>query len=158
MTTTERKRLQKQERADCLQAILASKAKKKLIVAGAGTGKTFTFSELLKVRAGGNNLAMTFIRKLVSDMEPRLACYAEVKTFHAYCKKILHAQNGRVEIAPFLTKVIESDALLLDKHLSDFDSKFQTLEEDSPEIAFHLARGDYYEAVGFDGFFAEFSG
>src|SRR5262249_43484754 len=34
--------------------------------------------------------------------------------------------------------------------LHDFDSKFQTLDEKSPEVAFHISRGDYYDAVGFD--------
>jgi hypothetical protein len=93
---------------------------------------------------------MTFIRKLVADMGTKFGNHAEVKTFHAYCKKVLHAQNGKVEIAPFLTKLIEKDAELLANNLSHFDARFQTLDEASPQIAFHLKRGDYYEAVGFD--------
>lgn len=150
MTREEYKARQREERAKRLQAILDSKAKRKLIVAGAGTGKTFTFGKLLEKQAGGNNLAMTFIRKLVADMEASLAENAEVKTFHAYCKKILHAQNGRVELVPYLTKVIEKDAELLGKSLTDFDAKMRALREDSPEVGFYLKRGDYYEVVGFD--------
>lgn len=150
MTVDELKRHQKVERARRLQSILDSKSKKKVIVAGAGTGKTFTFGQVLMKCVGGNNLAMTFIRKLVADMGTKLSANAEVKTFHAYCKKILHAQNGKVEIAPFLTKVIEKDAHLLAANLSYFDAKFQILDETGPEIAFHLKRGDYYDAVGFD--------
>jgi superfamily I DNA/RNA helicase len=148
-TPDEIKAQQKAERKACLDAILASTASKKLIVAGAGTGKTHTFSELVKLRPGGTNLAMTFIKKLIADMESKLPD-AEVKTFHAYCKKILHAQNGKVEIAPFLTKIIERDGELLENHLSGFTAKFQTLDEDAKEIEFHLNRGDYYDAVGFD--------
>ena len=148
-TNEEIKARQKAERKACLDAILTSTARKKLIVAGAGTGKTHTFSELIKLRVGGANLAMTFIRKLIADMESRLPD-AEVKTFHAYCKKILHEQNGKVEIAPFLTKIIERDAELLGNGLSDFTDKFQTLDEGASEIDFHLKRGDYYNAVGFD--------
>ena len=132
-----------------MEAILRSDAKKKLIIAGAGTGKTHTFSEVLKKRGDGTHLAMTFIRKLIADMESKLP-NAEVKTFHAYCKKILHAQNGKVEIAPFLTKIIQRDADLLEKDLANFNDKFQTLDETTEEIAFHLRRGDYYDAVGFD--------
>jgi superfamily I DNA/RNA helicase len=150
MATQQVKLRQKAERARCLEAILASTAKKKIIVAGPGTGKTFTFGKVFESRAGGNNLAMTFIRKLVGEMERSLGSNAEVKTFHAYCKKILHAQNGKVEIAPFLTHLIGRDAELLGMELSGFDAKFQTLEENAPEVAFHLKRGDYYEAVGFD--------
>ena len=39
---------QKVERKKCLDAILSSKSNKKIILAGAGTGKTFTFKEVLK--------------------------------------------------------------------------------------------------------------
>lgn len=150
MTSAELKKKQAEERDRCLQAILKCKAPKKVIVAGAGTGKTFTFSQVLKRRAGGSNLAMTFIRRLVDDMRPKLEATAEVKTFHSYCKKILHDQNGKVELAPFLTKIITKDAKFLGNGLADFDSKFQTLAEGTPEMAFHLSRGDYYDAVGFD--------
>lgn len=150
MTREQIKTRQKKERAEKLQAILDSDAKKKLIVAGPGTGKTFTFGKLLESRTGGNNLAMTFIKKLVADMEATLAEKAEVKTFHAYCKKILHDQSGSFELVPYLTKVIKKDAALLHKSLDDFEAKFRTMKEDSPDIAFYLKRGDYYEVVGFD--------
>ncbi len=90
MTASSVKVRQKAERQKCLDAILSSQAPRKVIVAGPGTGKTFTFRELLKQKAEGTNLAMTFIRKLVDDLEGELADCAEVKTFHAYCKKILH--------------------------------------------------------------------
>ncbi len=150
MTREEIKERQRKERTQCLQKILDSKATKKLILSGAGTGKTYTFREQLKLSVGGNNLTMTFIRKLVADMEVSLGTVSEVKTLHKYCKKILHEQNGRVELVPFLTKIIESDANLLGETLADFDTKIRMLEETSGELAFYLRRGDYYEVVGFD--------
>ena len=75
---------------------------------------------------------------------------AEVKTFHAYCKKILHEQNGKVELFPFLTQIIEKDSSYLGLALRDFDNKFQVLDENSSEVAFYLKRGDYYDAVSFN--------
>ncbi len=63
---------QKKERGKILQSILDSKEKKKIIVAGAGTGKTFTFSEVLKLNPDGVNIVMTFIRLLRNDMEGSL--------------------------------------------------------------------------------------
>lgn len=78
MTREEIKIRQREQRAKCLQAILELSAPKKLIVAGAGTGKTFTFARLIDPRKGGNNLAMTFIRKLVADMDVVLKGNAEV--------------------------------------------------------------------------------
>jgi superfamily I DNA/RNA helicase len=141
---------QKEKRRKYLEKILSSDSSRKLIVAGPGTGKTFTFGEVLKQHKGKQNLALTFIRKLVADMEKDFGDYAEVKTFHAYCKKLLHERNGRIELAPFLTKVIESDAVILGRNLDSFDEKFQTLAEGSPEVQFYLERGDYYEVVSFN--------
>lgn len=150
MTVDELIKIQKDEREKCLKAILTSTASKKIIVAGAGTGKTFTFKEVLRANPTGENLAMTFIRLLVSDMDSSFGDMAEVKTFHAYCKKVLHEQNGKVELIPFLTKIIEEDAQILGLWLKDFDMKFQMLDELSSEVSFYLKRGDYYDAVSFN--------
>lgn len=150
MTLEEIVARQRQERQRCLEAILDSKTKRKLIVAGAGTGKTFTFGKLLAQREGENNLALTFIRKLVDDMASALGQTAEVKTFHAYCKKILHERHGSIEFSPLLSTIIRTDADLLGLALGDFDAKIRMLEEDTPDVAFYLRRGDYYQVVGFD--------
>lgn len=146
----ESKYSQEEERRSYLKQILESSASKKIIIAGPGTGKTFTFREMFKVQKKYNNLAMTFIRKLVAEMDENLSEYAEVKTLHAYCKKILHEQNYQVDLIPYLTEIVEKDALLLEKGLSDFNLKFQTLDEESAEVEFYLKRGDYYEAVSFN--------
>lgn len=150
MTTEETIAAQKIERKKHLDAILSSKSNKKIILAGAGTGKTFTFKEILKANPEGENIAMTFIRMLTSDMYASFGDLAEVKTFHAYCKKILHEQNGKVELIPLLTKIIEEDAQILELGLKEFDKKFQMLDESSTEVAFYLRRGDYYDAVSFN--------
>jgi len=150
MTIEEIISAQKDERKKCLDAILLSKSNKKIIIAGAGTGKTFTFKEILKANPEGKSIAMTFIRKLTADMDVSFGGLAEVKTFHAYCKKILHEQNGKVELIPFLTNIIEKDAQYLDLELKDFDKKFQMLDEESSELTFYLWRGDYYDAVSFN--------
>ncbi|MFV2044928.1 MAG: UvrD-helicase domain-containing protein [Anaerolineales bacterium] len=130
--------------------MLDSPSRRKLIVAGPGTGKTFTFGRLLEKNGGGENLALTFIRKLVRDMEDELEGIAEAKTFHAYCKKLLHEKYGGVELFPALTQVVEEDAELLDRHLSHFANAFQNLDEEAEELSFYLRRGDYYRAVSFD--------
>lgn len=141
---------QAEQRKAHLEEILKSDHPRKLIVAGPGTGKTFTFNEVLKKSGENSNLVLTFIRKLVEDMEGDLGESSEVKTFHAFCKKLLHKRNGRIELIPFLTKIIEGDAQYLGYNFSHFDDKFQCLVEDSPEVGFYLRRGDYYEAVSFN--------
>ena len=119
------------ERKECINAILSSKSNKKIILASAGTGKTSTFIEVLEANSDGNNIALTFIKRLTDDMDSAFGDLAEVKTFHAYCKKILHKQNGKVELLPYLTKIIEEDADYLGLALRDFDKKFQILDEES---------------------------
>ena len=141
---------QSKKRDEYLNRIIASNNPRKLIVAGPGTGKTYTFKRLLTASGNTNNLALTFIRKLVADMGNEFGDIAEVKTFHAYCKKLLHSRNGRIELIPFLTKVIKADAEFIGLQYSNFDNKFQTLEEDSPEVRFYIGRGNYYAAVSFN--------
>jgi predicted NACHT family NTPase len=104
---------QKNEREKILKSILESKAKKRIIVAGPGTGKTFTFSEILKLNPSGRNIAMTFIRLLRDDMKGSLGEYAEVRTFHEFCKKILHENRGGFLLYPKLTKFLSETGRLL---------------------------------------------
>lgn len=141
---------QKEEWNRCVKAILSSKSSKKIILSGAGTGKTTIFKELLKTNSSGRSVVMTFIKSLTDDMDSIFGNLAEVKTFHAYCKKVLHQQNGKVELFPCLTQIIDEDAGYLGLALNDFDRKFQMLDETSSEIAFYLKRGDYYDAVAFN--------
>ena len=133
-----------------LQDILSSTDRKKIIVAGPGTGKTYTFKKLLRRSGVNNNLVLTFINKLVQDMEKDLGELAEVKTFHAFCKKLLHEKRGGFELFPFLNQIIYEDAECLGISLSNFSNAFQTLQEDSEEIKFYLSRGNYYNSVCFD--------
>jgi superfamily I DNA/RNA helicase len=141
---------QEQERERYLNLILDSESEKKIIVAGPGTGKTYTFKRILDKLGPGNYLVLSFIRKLVDDLAKELGDAAEVKTFHAFCKRILHETQGKVDIYPSLSEVIQKDAELLDHDYSDFETKFRNLEEEAPEIAFYLERGDYYEYLSFD--------
>ena len=141
---------QKKERKKILKSILESKAKKKIIVAGPGTGKTFTFGEILKLNPSGTNIAMTFIRLLRDDMKSSLGEYAEVRTFHEFCKKILHENRGGFLLYPKLTTIIKEDAKCLNIDCKNFDNKFQMLDESGNEISFYLKRGDYYNTVAFN--------
>ena len=141
---------QAEERERYLNLVLDSESDKKLIVAGPGTGKTYTFKQILDNKGPGNYLVLSFIRKLVDDLAIELGDSAEVKTFHAFCKRILHEKQGKVDIYPKLPEIIQEDAKLLDHDYADFETKFRNLEETAPELAFYLARGDYYGYLSFD--------
>ncbi|GAG47986.1 unnamed protein product, partial [marine sediment metagenome] len=133
-----------------LEAILASDNLRKLIVARPGTGKTYTFGKIFEKLGDSNNLALTFIRKLVIDMETELGDVADVKTFHAYCEMLLHRDFGGFILSPFLTQVVGEDSESLGRGLPQFDLAFQTLDEEAEDIRFYLSRGDYYDAVSFN--------
>ena len=141
---------QNKERQRFLDKIVSSSVEKKIIVAGPGTGKTFTFGKILENFPNGKNLVMTFIRKLVTEMERELGNLAEVYTFHKYCKKVLHDRIGGFQLSPLLTKIIEDDVRILNLKYFNFDSKFQVIDEESEEIDFYLKRSDYYEVVSFN--------
>ncbi|MBI2271976.1 MAG: ATP-dependent helicase [Bacteroidetes bacterium] len=150
MTKEEHIAKQKAERTAITKEILESKEPRKLIVAGAGTGKTFTFSEVLKLNPDGANIAMTFIRLLRNDMAGSLSAYADVRTFHEFCKKILHERRGGFFLYPKLTTIIREDSDHLEIDCGNFDDKFQQLDESGNEIKFYLKRGDYYNTVAFN--------
>ena len=123
-------------------------------MAGAGTGKTFTFQELLK-RKNGNALALTFINNLADDLENELDGLAKSQTFHGYCKMLLHRTtfggiDANFHYFPKLPKIIESDEQLLFRVISDFNEAFQCLIEDDDRIDFYIDRANFYNAVGYN--------
>lgn len=75
---------------------------------------------------------------------------AEVKTFHAFCKRLLHEKKGGFDLIPFLNNLIEEDSEILGYFYSDFSDHFQLLNEGSQQISFYINRGNYYNAVCFD--------
>ncbi len=89
MLDTEKHRQQSEDRVRLTQRIVESTARYKVIVSGPGTGKSFTFRELLKTKTG-ENLALTFINSLARDLRKELGDLAESYTFHGYCRKLLH--------------------------------------------------------------------
>ncbi|NQE44904.1 ATP-dependent DNA helicase Rep [ANME-1 cluster archaeon GoMg2] len=146
---------QEKDRKKCSDLILNSPAKKKIIVAGAGTGKTFTFQELLKGK-NGNALALTFINNLADDLENELEGLAKSQTFHGYCIKLLHRTpfggiDAGFHIFPKLPKIIKSDEqILFGRKESNFEEAFQCLIEDDGHIDFYINRANFYNAVGFN--------
>jgi superfamily I DNA/RNA helicase len=75
-----------------VEAILKSPSRKKLIIAGPGTGKTTLFKQVLQLTTGEPNqrIVLTFINNLKDDLEKDLKGLAEVHTLHSYCLGLLH--------------------------------------------------------------------
>ena len=139
-------------------AILSSVARKKVVVAGPGTGKTFLFRQILE-RIGEQDraLVLTFINNLKNDLDKDLGQLARVFTFHGYCRHLLHQRpplrhglTERFEYFPPLASLVKRDWEVSEgTDAPPFTSLMRELEQ--PEITeFYLNRADYYDAVGFD--------
>lgn len=141
---------QEQERDALTKEIINSPGAKKLVISGPGTGKTYFFDKIIKKQLSGKYLVITFIRRLIADIDKKVQIENTCKTFHEFAKGILHTQKGTFDLQPFLSEIIKKDAILLGLDLNNFDSKFQELDEYGPEIPFYLKRGDYYQTVSFN--------
>lgn len=138
------------ERNQYTLSIIESEGKNKLIIAGPGTGKTFTFKTLFESKDGAK-LALTFINTLANDLQKELGDIAESHTFHGYCKKLLHKipPNGIEQdfhYFPKLPLLIKKDNEYLEMSLEKFEEAFQTLSENS-SLDFYIARANYYNSV-----------
>jgi len=133
-------------------AILNSTFKKKLIIAGPGTGKTYIFKTLLKKiknDSGEVGLALTFIKNLIADLKVDLEGVADVFTFHGFCKsKLLTFRSDDFEYFPDLLKIIEQDFKFLGQtgyNEKKIEDCFHNLE-DVDVVCSTLEISDYYNA------------
>jgi len=151
---------QKKQRSDALEKIVNSTHDFKVLVAGAGTGKTYAFKKVLENQSTSpeDSLALTFINNLVGDMKKDLGHLTEARTFHSYCKKLLHKKpalgiRSNFVFYPQLKLIVSSDSKLqkFDKKAKPetFDRSIQTLSEDK-YLNFFIESANYYNAVGFD--------
>jgi ATP-dependent DNA helicase UvrD/PcrA len=143
------------ERAAATERILASSHPKRVIVAGPGTGKTHVFKEALD-RKGGNGLALTFIKKLASDLADHLGGSAETYTFHKFAKILVYrlAVPGLTPdfvLYPPFNVLTNADLEILGRRPPDdraVERQMQDLEE-GPLPAEVLRLGTYYDAASF---------
>lgn len=142
--------------------IIETNHPKKLIVAGAGAGKTFTFSKLLAAlpaSAPERRLVITFLGGLKGDLEKDLGAVARVQTFHGYCFALLKQKadireasgfTDAVRYFPRIVSLIKRDwELASDKQPTLFVPALRQLAWGA-EVDFFLARGSYYDAIGYD--------
>jgi superfamily I DNA/RNA helicase len=148
-----------EDRRHATAAVAESGAPKRLIVAGPGTGKTFTFKEALAqaiANAGeGQGLALTFIRNLVDDLKADLGALAEVHTFHGYCKYLMHHHVvglGGADLYPFLFDLLIEDLATTGRRKTtknEIEEHLHTLDTRDGLVADLLAAADYYNSVSF---------
>lgn len=140
-------------RAAAAQAVASSPHPRRLVVAGAGTGKTSSFARALE-SAGGKGLAITFINALVEDLRRDLGDLATVATFHGFCNWRARMQPSRGLRADFLIypplfDVLNDDvSLLLGQGQPDVEARMQELIADA-STAIAIRAGSYYNASAF---------
>lgn len=142
-----------------LDGIVASNARRKVIVAGPGTGKTALFRRLLEAHDGPRDgrLVLTFINNLRAELNEALGELARVLTFHGYCRHLLHLRprlreglGADFRYYPPLPTIVESDwASSRGGQVPKFVGLMRRLEA-GDATAFYLQRADYYDAVSFD--------
>jgi len=140
--------------------VLASKSRKKLVVAGPGAGKTYLFRELLKAADGSSEqrLVLTFINTLKDDLERNLGDASRVFTLHGYCQYILRRHenlrkglSAQFRCYPGLRYLIPQDWVFLhDSDTPHFVDLMRGLNCTGEQTSFYLDRTNYYDAVDFD--------
>ncbi len=136
------------EREKIVNKILKSPSKKKIVVGGPGTGKTYLFERILSKKS--KSLTLTFVNALVEDLSLELCGLTTVKTLHSYAQNELSRLGGsKVKIYPKLSEVIKKDAeILLGKSIK-FDKIFHDRDDKNKYINFYKKRKDYYNHYGY---------
>lgn len=143
-----------QVRTSAARAIIDSQSRKRLIVAGPGTGKSFAFQECLSA-CGDKGLALTFIRNLVVDLAHDLDGLADVFTLHGFCKHQLHRNpveglQAGWDYYPHLLDLLAEDMHALgrsDIKKSDLERCLHNLDDGEGLVVDAMVAGEYYNAV-----------
>lgn len=149
------------ERDAAVEQILVSTHERRVVVAGAGTGKTSMFRKVLERLPRGDRKArivLTLLKKLQIDLDRDLGSLAVVQTVHGLCRFLLHHRADlRGEVLsenffffPPLVILVKSDW----RHLRggkapQFIPSIRKVEENE-ELKFYEERATYYDAIGFD--------
>lgn len=139
MTPQERYATVENERRSFVEAIVNSRARNKIVVAGPGTGKTFLFKRILQNKKRA--LTLTFVNSLVEDLSLELYGLSEVRTLHSFARGLL----SDAKVFPKLSTVIAEDAKLLLGREVDFDKLFHERDDSNSDVQFYSARRRYYD-------------
>src|SRR5438034_2357123 len=147
------------ELKEAIERILQSPSRKKLVVAGPGTGKTTLFRALLEAASGDQKtrLVLTFINNLKNDLQKGLSDLASIYTLHGYCQGLLKRHSDlRAGLAkdflcfPGLASLIKIDwEYLKNEPAPQFVTLMRGLVA-GKAMDSYLDRANYYDAVDFD--------
>lgn len=133
----------KRDRQSFVDEILNSPSRRKIVVAGPGTGKTHLFKQILESKR--KTLTLTFVNSLVEDLSLELYGLSDVKTLHSFARGVLSSVADNVKIFPKLSEVIKEDARILLNKQIDFDYLFHNRDDENAYIKFYKSRKNYYD-------------
>jgi len=142
-----------------IEAVLESSSRKKLLIAGPGTGKTTLFKRMLELAQGEPHeyIVLTFINNLKNDLERDIGEFAQVHTLHSYCLGLLHRHpalrgslSDKFRCCPGLASLIADDYEAIEEATAPHFVRNMRALADIGESKFYLDRGEYYDAVDFD--------
>jgi len=117
-------------------------------VAGPGTGKSYTFKEIIESEEFKNRkiLILSFINKLVDDLSKEFEKFKNVRvsTLHAFAKQELEKNIGDVDLDQDLDDIISEDYFYLVKKNINYGHKFCENNLDKDEEKFYKERKDFY--------------
>jgi superfamily I DNA/RNA helicase len=134
-----------EERDRCVQRVLSSASRKKIVVAGPGTGKTHLFKKALEGKKP--SLTLTFVNALVDDLSLELHGMSDVRTLHSFARGFLKEawKKKELNIFPKLSKLIREDLENLTGEDVDFDKIFHEMDVTNPHLEFYRKRKKYYD-------------
>lgn len=136
------------ERTEYVNKILTSKADKKVVVAGPGTGKTFLFKKVLNGKT--KTLTLSFVNSLVDDLALELYGISEVRTLHSFGRsELAKILKKEVNIYSKLSAIIRNDFQILTGGDIEFDVLFHERKDDDANLAFYETRRKFYDCYGF---------
>src|SRR6266849_2293921 len=132
-----------------IEAVLRSSSRKKLVIAGPGTGKTTLFRQMLELASGQpeRRIVLTFINNLKDDLKKDLEGLAEVFTLHSYCLRLLYNDtrfrsplSSNFRCCPGVASLIAQDWEIIEKsEAPQFVGEMRSLAEET-HSPFYLAR------------------
>jgi superfamily I DNA/RNA helicase len=148
------------ELKEAVDRVIASRSRKKLVVAGPGAGKTTLFRKLLEAADGEpkQRLVLTFINALKGDLDRSLGDVSQVFTLHGYCQYLLRRNakfrdglTANFRCYPGLVSLIKTDwEWLEESDAPRFAELMRNLNCSDDQKLFYRERSNYYDAVDFD--------
>jgi superfamily I DNA/RNA helicase len=143
---------QRLARSEASDRVVQSSSSKRLIVAGPGAGKTYTFQKAFD-QVGNKGLALTFIKALERSLRDALLPTIDVSTFHRYCMHLFRTFHGSEPFMyPSLFELVAGDLTLGGRQVTrdDIECAFYELDDSTGLLTAAIDRADYYGAVSYN--------